>query len=59
MEPQKEETHKEGLIRLQAIAKSMSQSQIDACAWLMGGGMGWTPETLALGYQSYIDTCRS
>ena len=45
----------ESLKRHQAIAASMSQDQINACAWHMGcAGAGWTPQTLAAAYQPFI-----
>jgi len=55
MEPEKHETMLEKLTRFKAATSSMTQEQVDACAWLMGAySCGWTPETLAAEYQKYI-----
>ena len=37
----------EYLTRLSMVAATLSQEQIDACAWVMGGsGCGWTKEKI-------------
>jgi len=47
MPPKKEETQEEYFERLRNGAHSLTQNQIDACAWAMGGsGVGWTKETI-------------
>lgn len=56
MPPKHIETRLEMLQRFQRVARSMTQEQVDACAWLMGGySCGWTPETLGNLYQDVID----
>ena len=36
-----------------AAVNTMTQEQIDACAWIMGGsGVGWTKETLTAEFQA-------
>ena len=35
-----------------ASISTMTQDQIDACAWLMGGGVGWTKENMIAEFQS-------
>lgn len=47
MQKIKEETESEYHLRLLAAAQTLTQDQIDACAWVMGGsGCGWTKETI-------------
>lgn len=41
-----QETSKQYLLRLAKCARQMTQEQVDACAWVMGGG-NWTPENVA------------
>jgi len=56
MENQKPETQKELLIRLQKVAATMTQDQVDACGWFMGAYQcGWTPKNLAGEFQHWID----
>jgi hypothetical protein len=43
MERIKDETDEQYFKRLRRAAISLTQEQIDACAWVMGGsGCGWT-----------------
>ena len=45
MEKIKQETIGQMLFRLSQVADTLTQEQIDACAWAMGGsGGGWTKE---------------
>ena len=47
MEPIKPETEEEYFKRLEEAAKTLTQSQIDACAWVMGGsGCGWNKDSI-------------
>ena len=42
MPPKKEEMTEQMFHRLEEAAKTLTQDQIDACAWVMGGsGAGW------------------
>lgn len=46
----------EKLQRYQAAVKTMTQEQVDACAWLFGGyGSAWTPANCAARYQEILD----
>jgi hypothetical protein len=43
-----DETHDEYLARLAKVAINLTQDQVEACAWVMGGsGCGWTPESVS------------
>jgi hypothetical protein len=43
----KPETQEQWLQRLEAAPKTLTQDQIDACAWVMGGsGVGWTKQLI-------------
>jgi hypothetical protein len=47
MERHPDETEEQFHLRLLAAAQTLTQDQIDACAWVMGGsGCGWTKETI-------------
>lgn len=47
MQKQAEETQEEYYKRLLAAAQTLTQDQIEACGWVMGGsGCGWTRETI-------------
>ena len=47
MEPIKPESWDEYFQRLEKAAKTLTQEQINACAWAMGGsGVGWTQENI-------------
>jgi hypothetical protein len=47
MERQHDETEEQYHLRLLAAAQTLTQDQIDACAWVMGGsGCGWTRESV-------------
>lgn len=48
MQKQPDETHAQWLERLSRIALTLTQDQIDACAYVMGGSdCGWTPNTVS------------
>lgn len=45
MEELKINTEREDHLRMLAAAQTLTQDQIDACAWVMGGsGAGWTKQ---------------
>ncbi len=47
METINRETFQEKMERLQKAAETLTQEQIDACAWAMGGsGCGWNKENV-------------
>ena len=47
MQKRLDETQEEYYKRLLAAAQTLTQDQIDACGWVMGGsGCGWTQETI-------------
>jgi len=47
MEKQEINTEVEHHLRMLAAAKTLTQDQIDACAWVMGGsGAGWTRQSV-------------
>jgi hypothetical protein len=47
MQKQTDETPEEYYKRLLAAAQTLTQDQIEACAWVMGGsGCGWTKEKI-------------
>jgi len=47
MQPIKQETTSARLQRLAKVAETMTQAQVDACAWAMGAsGCGWTPHSI-------------
>ena len=48
MEKIKNETAVEYFTRLKQVVPTLTQDQINACAWVMGGsGCGWTKEGIA------------
>ncbi len=49
MEQIKKETSIEYLERLKKVAKTLTNEQVEACAWVMGGsGAGWNPTNIEL-----------
>ena len=47
MNKHENETEEQFHRRLLAAAQTLTQEQIDACAWVMGGsGCGWTRESV-------------
>lgn len=49
MEKIKGETTAQYLERLSRVAATLTQEQVDACAYVMGGsGCGWTPNNITV-----------
>lgn len=49
MQKQPDETRSEWLARLSRIAFTLTQDQVDACAYVMGNSdCGWTPKTISI-----------
>jgi hypothetical protein len=43
-----EETSQQYFARLKSAVQTLTQDQIDACAWVMGGsGAGWNKENIS------------
>ena len=52
MQKRPDETTSQWLSRLAVVARNLTQDQVEACAWMMGGnGCGWTPINLADGLE--------